>query len=39
MKEEPVDPLQMDIDEDEIDYDAERLNAEVSFRVYLPISY
>ena len=30
VKEEPVDPLQMDIDEDDIDFDAEKLDGEVS---------
>ena len=30
IKDEPVDPLQMDIDEDELEYEPDRLNEEVS---------
>lgn len=30
VKEEPVDPLQMDIDQDELDFDSERLNRELA---------
>ncbi|KAJ4473814.1 Symplekin tight junction protein C terminal-domain-containing protein [Lentinula aciculospora] len=30
VKEEPVDPLQMDIDQDELEYEPDRLNAELS---------
>lgn len=34
VKEEPVlDPLQMEMDEDEVEYDAEKLNAEVSIAI------
>jgi hypothetical protein len=29
IKDEPIDPLQMDIDEDEIEFEPERLNEEV----------
>lgn len=35
VKDEPVDPLQMDIDEDEIEYEPDRLNLEVC---YHPVS-
>ncbi|KAE9401084.1 hypothetical protein BT96DRAFT_919061 [Gymnopus androsaceus JB14] len=33
VKEEPVDPLQMDIDQDELEYEPDRLNEELSGRV------
>lgn len=35
IKEEPVDPLQMEMDEDEVEYDADKLNAEVGSSVCL----
>lgn len=34
VKHEPVDPLQMDIDEDEIEYEPDRLNLEVSISLH-----
>lgn len=34
---EPVDPLQMDIDEEEIEYEPDRLNLEVSCRWQIPL--
>jgi symplekin len=35
VKDEPIDPLQMDIDQDELDYEPERLNEEVGS--FLPV--
>jgi len=38
VKDEPVDPLQMDIDEDELEYEPEKLNEEVTIRHALDVN-
>ncbi|KAF8518981.1 Symplekin tight junction protein C terminal-domain-containing protein [Hysterangium stoloniferum] len=39
IKEEPIDPLQMDIDEDDIEYEPDRLNDQLEVHSYAPFYF